>query len=158
MSLQISQMHRFHDAALQRRLRTLLGRIEKASGLLSQHQIELTFIDDDEMAELNGTWRGKNQTTDVLSFAAFDGEVMPGMEDEVGDILISTERAQIQAKECGHSVEVEIAVLVVHGMLHLLGFDHEHDVEEARFMAECELSWLDAAGVAPQSALIGRSY
>lgn len=158
MSLYVSQLTAIADVNLRRRVRRIVDKVVHAARLDDVINVSLSFVDDDEMAELNGNWRGKPVPTDVLSFAAFDGEPMPGMENELGDIVISIERAQAQAQACGHSVEVEVAVLLTHGLLHLLDVDHERSTEEAMHMAECEMTWLAAAGVDPAAALIGRAF
>lgn len=75
---------------------------------------------DGSVRQANGRYRGKRASTDVLSFP--DGE-----DGRLGDILISAARAERQAREQGHRVEDELKILVLHGLLHLLGYDHESD-------------------------------
>jgi probable rRNA maturation factor len=92
--------------------------------------VDLSFVGDGEIQELNASYRGKNKPTDVLSFAQTEGEVFPGAENlagEVllGDVIIAIGVAQRQARELRHSLEREIAFLTVHGVLHLCGFDHD---------------------------------
>ena len=94
--------------------------------------LDLSFVGDDEMTELNSSYRGKNKPTDVLSFAQTEGEEFPaalgaGNAEEVllGDVIISVPTAQRQALELHHSLEREIAFLTIHGTLHLCGFDHD---------------------------------
>lgn len=86
----------------------------------------VAFISDDRMLQLNSLFRGKETTTDVLSFPrehdAFDPE-----KDDLGDIVISAEQAQRQAADHGLSLEAEIKQLILHGLLHLCGYDHEVD-------------------------------
>jgi|SRR6185312_13890271 len=86
---------------------------------------------DAEIRSLNRRFRGKDSATDVLSFPSDE-------KDPIGDIAISLARARAQAKQCGHSTEEEICILLLHGLLHLLGMDHETD-EGA--MARAELRW-----------------
>lgn len=93
------------------------------------------LVDDDYIRELNNTYRNKDSATDVLSFAMEEStgeEPLFEAEEDVilGDIIISVETAERQAKEYGHSFVREMAFLTTHGMLHLLGYDHE--VEEKR--------------------------
>jgi probable rRNA maturation factor len=76
---------------------------------------------DAELARLNRTFLEKDHATDVLSFPS------GAMEGPLGDIAISADRASEQAREYGHSLEEEIAILMLHGVLHLLGMDHERD-------------------------------
>jgi probable rRNA maturation factor len=121
-------------------------------------EVHVSFVDDDEMRALNARWRGVDRTTDVLSFAGFEGEALPGAEGFLGDLVISLERAEEQAAGLGHSALDEVAVLVAHGLLHLLGLDHERGDDEARRQAELEMTLLDAAGVDPSLALVGRGW
>ncbi len=105
---------------------------------LDSAEVSVTLTDNVYIHELNKKYRGIDRPTDVLSFALNEGdepEVFDGPEvNMLGDIIISVERAEEQASEYGHSVEREIAFLTVHGMLHLLGYDHmeEEDRKEMR--------------------------
>jgi probable rRNA maturation factor len=128
-----------------------------ASGLLDT-SVSLAFVDDAEMTALNRRWRKKRTTTDVLSFSALEGERVLGSEGSFGDIVINVPQAQRQANEHGHSLSDEMAVLCAHAILHLLGLDHERSDDEARLQAECEMTILDAAGLRPEIALLGRSF
>ncbi len=104
--------------------------------------VSLTFVDDAEIEALNREHRGVDRPTDVLSFSQLEGvELASPPEGEprlLGDIVVSLERCQDQALEYGHSFERELAFLVAHGMLHLLGFDHQTPEEEAAMMAATE--------------------
>jgi len=86
----------------------------------------LVFTDDSVIAELNKTWRKKDMPTDVLSFAALEGEFVPPSRDslELGDIFVSVETAFRQASFYDQSLGQELRWLVSHGILHLLGWDH----------------------------------
>lgn len=92
-------------------------------------QISVTFTDNEGIRELNRAYREKDTATDVLSFPQYDfaaGETpLPDFRCELGDIVLSLERARVQAKEIGHGFKREIAFLTVHSVLHLLGYDHE---------------------------------
>ncbi|MDR1451921.1 MAG: rRNA maturation RNase YbeY [Helicobacteraceae bacterium] len=92
---------------------------------LSDQTIELMLINDQAMRELNKTARGIDKTTDVLSFPIADFPRAP-----LGSIVISVDAAVKQAQILGHSADLEIAVLFLHGFLHLRGFDHETDGNE----------------------------
>jgi len=99
-------------------------------------EISLSLVDDKRIHELNREYRGVDRPTDVLSFALQeDAEEEPEIldfEDEIlGDIIISVERARVQAEEYGHSFERELVYLAVHGTLHLLGYDHEAEEDKA---------------------------
>ncbi len=99
------------------------------------------FVSDKKMREFNKKFRDKDTSTDVLSFPA-DSEPQAGADlDYLGDILISTETAARQAQEIGHSFDDEITRLLVHGMLHLLGYDHQ-DSKSARSMRAKEKALL----------------
>lgn len=97
---------------------------------LSASEVHVTLIDDAQMKALNNTYRNKNKTTDVLSFE--QGEQM-GKYFFLGDVLISTKQASLQAKKQKHRVKDELAILSIHGLLHLLGYDHM-EVEDERVM------------------------
>ncbi len=86
----------------------------------------VAFVPDGRMKQLNETFRGKNTTTDVLSFPHEPDEFDPDKAN-LGDIVISAEQAQKQAKENGLTLEEEIKQLILHGLLHLCGYDHETD-------------------------------
>lgn len=119
--------------------------------------VAITFVHDIEMRALNRAWRKKDRPTDVLSFSAQEGEPMPGDQHVLGDLVISVDTARRQARELGHPLEVEVAVLVAHGLCHLAGLDHELGRESARVQAACEQALLAAAGVEVGAALIARA-
>ena len=107
----------------------------------------LQLTDDTTIAELNGTWRQKDQPTDVLSFAALD-DAPPLTDDpclELGDIIVSVPTARRQAIEHGHDLLWELRWLVSHGFLHLLGWDHPDD-ERLAAMVRCQEQLLDNSG------------
>lgn len=93
---------------------------------LKGKQASIAFIGDTRMKQLNEMFRGKNTTTDVLSFPHEPDEFDPD-KDNLGDIVISVEQAQRQAEENGLTLDVEIKQLILHGLLHLCGYDHETD-------------------------------
>lgn len=96
-------------------------------------EISLTLVEPEEIKSLNAEYRNVDSVTDVLSFPQFeDKEQMPS-EGELclGDVVICVERAQQQAEEYGHSFEREMVYLLVHSLLHLLGYDHMDDDEKA---------------------------
>jgi len=102
--------------------------LEEIVALLSSQEVELTLCDNATIATLNATHRDKDKPTDVLSFPLVsDFDFMP-----LGSLVISVEMAQEVANELGHSVEDEIALLFIHGLLHLLGYDHEIDEGQMR--------------------------
>ena len=102
--------------------------------------ISVTFTDNEGIREKNREYRGIDAPTDVLSFPMYDfkkGEKPgPGEICELGDIVLSLERAAEQAEDFGHSYEREVAFLTVHSVLHLLGYDHVNSEEEELEMRE----------------------
>lgn len=120
---------------------------------------ELIFTDEEGIRALNAKERGKDAVTDVLSFPNLDGiykkEIMAedfpfDLDEEgrlfLGSVVICTKRAGEQAEEYGHSLRRELYYLAVHGLCHLLGYDHETDAEKAEMRAE-EESVLSQLGI-----------
>jgi probable rRNA maturation factor len=107
-------------------------------------ELSIALVSDEEMARLNEQYRGIEGPTDVLAFGCDDPCPTPGDEPiTLGDVVIAPETAERQAFELGHSIEHELDVLLVHGVLHLLGYDHERD-EDAGAMAAREAVLLEA--------------
>ena len=92
--------------------------------------VTIAFVSDRQMRKLNRQWRGKTGTTDVLSFPAGDDEFANADGSNLGDVVISAEQAANQAKEHDLTLDVEISQLILHGLLHLSGYDHETDEGE----------------------------
>jgi probable rRNA maturation factor len=92
--------------------------------------VTVAFVSDRAMRELNRRWRGKSGTTDVLSFPSGQEEFEKGEGATLGDVVISAEQAARQAAEHGLDFEGEVAQLILHGLLHLCGYDHETDSGE----------------------------
>jgi probable rRNA maturation factor len=116
-------------------LRKIAGTILKK---LDQPRAELSIalVGDAEMRPLNAKYRLKNKTTDVLSFAVED---QPSAASRLlGDVIISVEQARRQAKERSHSLRREMVTLLIHGILHLLGYDHERSARQAKIMFALE--------------------
>jgi probable rRNA maturation factor len=92
-------------------------------------ELSIAVVEIAEMTELNMRYRGKPGPTDVLSFGCDDPCAVLGPDEPVtlGDVVIAPEIAEAQAAEYGHTVEEELNLLLVHGVLHLLGYDHEAD-------------------------------
>jgi probable rRNA maturation factor len=89
--------------------------------------VTIAFVSDRQMREVNRQWRGKTGTTDVLSFPAGEDEFANPNGSILGDVVISAEQAARQAKEHELTLDEEIAQLILHGLLHLCGYDHETD-------------------------------
>jgi probable rRNA maturation factor len=100
--------------------------------------LSVLFIGDQAMRTLNRTWRGKDRTTDVLSFSLREGSFPHIRPEMLGDIVICIPEAVRQADEAGHPLAIEIERLLVHGLVHLLGYDHERGLVEARRMDRME--------------------
>ena len=120
----------------------VLGLAEAALAVLGRqgHELSILLTDDAQIRELNRDYRDKDTATDVLSFAQMEGEPFVTPVPVLGDLVISLETAQRQAKDIGHSLAAEVRVLLVHGLLHLVGHDHlEHDDRIAMAKAEDDL-------------------
>jgi rRNA maturation RNase YbeY len=96
--------------------------------------LTVVLVDDDAMRELNRSYRGKDRPTDVLAFAMREGERAPGDDDNLGDVVISLDTATRQARRRRRTLSEEVRTLLIHGVLHLLGYDHERSPAEARRM------------------------
>ena len=109
--------------------------------------VGIVLIDNERIHEINKTYRGIDRPTDVISFAFMDDETNPnsGLTD-LGEIYISLEKAHEQAKEYGHSFERELSFLLVHGLLHLLGYDHMEEKEE-KIMFSLQDEILESLGI-----------
>lgn len=111
-------------------------------GLGGNVEVSITFVDDDAITDLNRDHRGLARPTDVLSFSQLEGEEMADLPEgepvPLGDIVISLERCLTQAADYGHSLERELGFLTAHGMLHLMGYDHQNPEDEAAMMARTE--------------------
>ena len=101
--------------------------------------VSVTFVEPEEIRELNGQYRGKDAVTDVLSFPQFDDWDDLPEEGEIvlGDVVICMDQAARQAEEFGHSLEREVLYLFVHSIYHLLGYDHMEE-DEKREMRQKE--------------------
>ena len=140
-------------------LKQLLQLAGEAEGL-TDGEVMLSFVNDEEIHQLNKEYRNIDRPTDVLSFAMQEesdeeldiiyeveneDDILP-FEGVLGDIIISTERAKSQSEEYGHSLERELGFLFVHGFLHLIGYDHQDEASEA-VMTEKQEAVLRLAGL-----------
>lgn len=119
-------------------LRRLKKTARRILHLLNQHHSELSLVlvGNHEIQELNASHRNKNEPTDVLSFPS--GENLPQGIEILGDVVISVEQAEKQARKGKKTLEREIESLLIHGILHLLGYDHERSGKEATIMRRME--------------------
>ncbi|MDP9192381.1 MAG: rRNA maturation RNase YbeY [Acidobacteriota bacterium] len=116
-------------ASFTRQVLLALEKLDKLDEEITE--VSIAFIDDDAMKELNQKFRKKSKTTDVLTFPADDSYNEPSATGRpLGDIVISVDQARRQAADEKHSLATEIRYLVVHGVLHALGYDHEADTGE----------------------------
>jgi len=104
----------------------------------------VVLVSDNEMRKLNLAYRGKDSTTDVLSFSQIEGPGISCETVELGDIVISPAQASRQAAERGVSPVQEIRILLIHGLLHLMGYDHEKSGYHQRKMRNKEKELLHA--------------
>jgi len=111
----------------------------------SEAELSILITDDEEICSLNRLYRDVDRPTDVLSFSQLEGEGPSTTTDLLGDVVISWETAQRQAGEFGHTVLDEMKRLLVHGVLHLIGFDHEKDADAARTMREAEAKYFQGS-------------
>lgn len=132
--------------------RTILATLDY-EGMENDVEVSVTFVDDEGIRELNNKFRKMDKPTDVLSFPLMDyeGESEEPYFDELahnlGDIVISLERAMAQANEFGHSFEREVAFLTAHSMLHLLGYDHELSEEDDADMRKRQNDIMESLGL-----------
>lgn len=114
---------------------------------LENVEFNVIFVDDDRIRQINREYRGIDRVTDVISFALEDNENMKFEFGRLlGDIYICTNRMKSQAKDYGHSLMREQGFLTVHGLLHLLGYDHQTE-EEEKVMFERQELILDGYGL-----------
>lgn len=130
-------------------------RMEKFEGSV---EVSVTFVNNEQIKEYNSQYRNKNIETDVLSFPMGENgvyDVNPETGAKIlGDIVISIEKAQEQAKAYGHSLQREVGFLTAHSMLHLLGYDHETSNLERVRMREKEELVMDLLGLPASSSYI----
>ena len=131
-------------------IHTVLNETACRHDLSETAEVSLTLVDDEQIHVLNRDYRGVDRPTDVISFALEEGDepVIIGGPAEMllGEIVISMETATRQAAEYGHGLEREVAFLALHGMLHLLGYDHMTQEDEKRMFGK-QTEILTALGV-----------
>ena len=137
-------------ATLRRLANHILRSIGEREGLLS-----VEIVGDDRMRRLNRTFRQRDKTTDVLAFATREGPGPPSAL--LGDVVISLPQAIRQARCHQQGIDHELVVLLIHGILHLCGYDHERSEFEARRMARRERAVLRGIGPVPRLLVSGDS-
>ncbi len=123
-------------------LKKVLHEVNRSLNIKTTKQISIVFVNAKTMQRLNGNYRGKDRVTDVLSFNLGDDPFL-------GEIVISYDQARRQALELKHPVRNEIVFLIVHGLLHLLGHDHDQP-SDAKKMFAIQEKILDRLHVNPQ--------
>lgn len=143
MQIQVRRVT-FDQARLDRQARVILSDVGEASA-----ELGILFVGDQRMRSLNRQYRGKDRTTDVLAFAL--REAPHSSSTVLGDVVIAVPTAVRQAKEGQRSLDEELTVLLVHGILHLCGYDHERSEKEARRMQRRERMILRSLARLPKS-------
>ncbi|MGI6434278.1 MAG: rRNA maturation RNase YbeY [Syntrophomonadaceae bacterium] len=135
-TLIINQQNKvIYTRAMQKIIINVADAVAKMAKIGKNSELSILIVDNSYIKELNYIYRHQNCPTDVLSFSMnelVDEDEVLDVEGEInalGDIVISLEQAYCQSQEYGHSLEREIGYLVAHGMLHLLGYDHETEAE-----------------------------
>ena len=120
-------------------VKKIVRQVIKAEGVPSPYEVSLVFTDSETVQRLNRDYRGVDEPTDVLAFymlpqkgADSSFALPPDGVTRLGEVIISYPEALAQAKEQGHLLERELALLVTHGILHLLGYDHQEPQEEKK--------------------------
>ena len=124
----------------------VLSLLEEAGNLLlrlegqsRECEVSVILVDNSYIRELNFTYRGEDRPTDVLAFNLADEFMEPGADEILGDVVVSVEKVQEQALNYGHSFVREIVFLTLHGILHLLGYEHETKDTEQEMLGKKEL-------------------
>lgn len=113
---------------MERVIKEVSKELDVSNGIVS-----FVFVDNERIKEINKTYRNKDSETDVISFAFMDEEINPDTDfTNYGEIYISLEKAESQSIEYGHSFDRELCFLTVHGLLHLLGYDHMKKEDEIK--------------------------
>lgn len=136
MKLPEAQMSRFVKSVI---LELRKKRLRSSERLRLKKELTLVFLTSNQIKKINQQYRGKNKATDVLSFIPFDvdnlrGENYRGDKDSLGELLFCIDVLKKQAKEQKHSFAEEFAYMLIHGLLHLLGYDHEVSKKEEKIM------------------------
>jgi probable rRNA maturation factor len=138
-----------------RELRRVATAVLDAEDVAPEVEVEVVLADEASIRDLNRLYRGRDEPADVLSFAAIEGEAFLSAPDEapsLGEVVICLPVAKAQASEASRAVAGELAHLLAHGLLHLLGYDHEDDDPESTRMKAREDALLSELGYAGQYA------
>jgi len=140
--IEISVEEEFRGLVDENWVRKIAQHILKAESVAPPYEVSLVFTDSETVQRLNRDYRGVDAPTDVIAFYMLPEKetasafvLPPDGVTRLGEVIISYPQAVEQAKEQGHSVNKELALLIIHGILHLLGYDHEKPEEEAKMRA-----------------------
>ena len=142
MTVRLSEPSRSHGLPrldrrlLRSRARQLLGALGRARSELS-----VTLADDEQIADLNACYRRSPRATDVLAFSLLEGEHADFRGGLLGEVVIGVETAASQARRARRSLDDEVARLLIHGLLHLLGYDHERQADARAMRCEERRLW-----------------
>jgi probable rRNA maturation factor len=135
--IEISVEEKFRGRVAQGWVKKIAQTVLKAEGVAHPYEVSLVFTDSETVQQLNRDYRGVDEPTDVIAFYMLPRKEVndsfalpPDGVTRLGEVIISYPQAVEQAREQGHSSERELALLVIHGILHLLGYDHEEPEEE----------------------------
>lgn len=141
--IEISVEEKFQGLVDEEWVRRITQHALKAGGIASPYEISLVFTDSETVQQLNRDYRGVDEPTDVLAFGMLPQKeadssfvLPPDNVLRLGEVIISYPQAVEQAKEQGHSTEKELALLIIHGILHLLGYEHEQPEGESKMRAK----------------------
>ncbi len=141
---------RYEELKIENMLRDAAEAALKHEGVSADADLSLAVAGDAQLKRLNRQFRGESHATDVLSFPS-DQVDMESDRRYLGDVIISLPRARAQAKAAGHPLQAELQLLAVHGILHLLGYDHATGAERRRMWAAQD-EILNGLGLSIQSA------
>ena len=155
-SVKVIITNRQKDVKIPSGIRLLIRRCCHAvlvtEGFEGDAEVSVSFVNNEQIRELNNEFRHKDAPTDVLSFPLGENGVYDVNEEtgayQLGDVVISVPKAMEQAEQYGHSLQREMGFLTVHSMLHLLGYDHEAGGLEALRMREKEETVMSKLGLA----------
>ena len=132
----------FEEQVAARRLEEQANKVLAAEQVAPESELSVFVTDDETVRDLNHRFRQIDEPTDVLSFGLDDGPAFatpPGSAHQMGEVVISFPTALQQAREAGHGVELELLHLLTHGVLHVLGYDHEVPDDARKMHAKEEL-------------------
>lgn len=127
-------------------IRARVGKMLRALQL-NNSEVSIVLTNDEEIQQLNRDYRGINRPTDVLSFSMREGVGADVAGETLGDLVVSLERAAAQARAGRRSLRDETTLLLAHGLLHLLGWDHRTKTEDRRMRAKCDELCVIAGGL-----------